>query len=293
MLLKNYTYKWYPFFSGSLSMETRVTLQQVDKNVSTRSVSFDLANQHGVNSGPSLAGARLFDFAGIITEDCGKNRDNIFQSLTRVANLEADPFDNPFHELTWQTKYGDNRYVQAKVSRPISPRNGNCDPLVNFTFQLQADDPRVYGEEVCVEGSYGLYGGNKMPNTMPNQLNEYCNATKVYNEGDRLAPMYIQCLWTLINPKILIFDEYQKLKYFIRIDGTTTNLEVDNRDITNAQFDVTDNGLDISGLIREESGGGPLYLNPWVSFVLVTCDNYADAQENATVNIKYRSAFSF
>lgn len=291
MLGKNYKYNGYDLSDFNVN-NTRAALQQVSKNFAVRQTTINLANFHGANSSPTLAWVRTFDFNGVIYWE-EYIREKKFQTLNSFLHIEWNPFDPQFHTLSRDTKFGGMRTVQAKVVSPPQPTNDLCNHFIPFTFQLQADDPRIYDPcEKKVNWSVALIWGTPLSTTLWTPLLNFCGAFEVINSWDWSAPFKIQAQWRLVNPKIYIYNQWE-LKFFLVLDTTTTNLIVDNRDITKLQFDVTDNGVNISNSIRKKGGWWPMYLSSWINTIVLTCDNYTEAKWNTDIQVTFRDTYSY
>ena len=291
MLGRNYTYKWYDLSDFNFSVNS-TALQNVTKNVFTREASFNFSNTHWSFIGPTLESERVFTFSGVIHDTDEIVREQKFYELYSIFAPESNPFDEQFHDLTWETKAGSSRFVKAKVLEPPRPTNGLCDPTIEFTIGLKAASGDVFDpQQRIATGGVWFIGGTTLDTTLSTTMYEVQDSILLNNEGDRRATCRVEITGDLINPKLFILDETEtNILYFLRIDATTTSLVVEN---TDNDFAVTDLWQNIKNSIKKEGWGWPLFVTANGGRLVVTCDNHLEVQDTAVVTVKRFNTYSY
>lgn len=281
MLGKAYQYKWLDFTDQVQSslLESQgycYVLQNIDKNVPLRTDTFDNANYHGWYSSATLAGGRLFTFAGKV---CALTKEKRWQAWRILMNkLQPEPNPNVlsrwFYDLTWTDDDGSLRTVKAKVFTHPQPSNGVVDPentVIDFVFELYAETEKVYDPVVNTEtGGIGTHGGMTLSTPIPDYLSWFAWYIECNNEGNRDAPLKVQVVWSVTNPKIINITNQQSYRLGTPTNPyTSTNLVYDNRNLNNViteRLVVTDNNVDVK---KERSSWSDIYLSPWINYIIV------------------------
>ena len=278
MIWKNRKYRWIDFSDDiqNISMQDNgygIFIQNEVHPAVLRTDTFDRANYHGGYSSETLAGGRLFTFDCILVGNTKAKRHIAWNSL--VAILQPDP--NPwalgrgFYDLDFKDDWGNDRTVKVKVFTVPTPDNGLDDPTIRFTFELYAEEEKIYWTEVKSETwTVGYLGGTTLPMTLPTTLSWYIGKITVNNEWNWAAPIRVSLVWNAVNPKIKNVTNGN----IYRIDKTTSNLVFDNRNLDNdatKRLVVTDNWTDIRAY---RSSGASVYLDPGENELVVLTDNY-------------------
>lgn len=281
MLGKAYQYKWLDFTDQvqSALLESQgycYVLQNIDKNVPLRTDTFDNANYHGGYTSATLAGGRLFTFVGKVCALTKEKRGQAWRILMNKLQPEPNPnvLSRWFYDLTWTDDDGSLRTVKAKVFNHPQPSNGVIDPentVIDFVFELYAETEKVYDPVVNTEtGGIGTHGGMTLPTPIPDYLSWFAGYIECENEGNRDAPLKVQVVWSVINPKIINITNQQSYRLGTPTNPyTSTNLVYDNRNLNNViteRLVVTDNNVDVK---KERSSWSDIYLSPWVNYIIV------------------------
>lgn len=305
MLGKNYTYRWYSL-SDIVGKSKSFALQGLNKNAAIRGNTYAFANSFGSSIGPRLPESRLFSFTGRIHNVDEAYRERIRDELSSVFHIESDLNNSPVYDLTWDTKYGEPRTAKCSVYTPFQSDNEVRNPVIDYNFELVSSDPRIYDpREVVNVWWLAQMGAGTLWNILPIESGDdvFDNAVECVHNGDRTAPLSIRIEGTVVNPKIFIISGGY-IVYSYKLDTTTTDLLIDNRNTTSLtsaeRFIVTDNGIDVSQYRKIDGGGWPLYLPGsgiqfWgtnTSYVAVLADNYIDAVGDTVVTVSYRHTYS-
>ena len=290
-------YKWNGVdISGKDFGTTFQLMQNVTKDLSVRGFTFNLANNHGGVVWPRIANPRLFTFNMAVANSDEYIRENSLSKIQELFHVSWNINRQESWVLSWSTKDNKRRYCNAMVFTPPTVTNGLCDPIVNVTAELIAQDPRVFDPNtVCVEWLPYMSPGNYLDNLLPNLLWTNDDGIRCENAGDWDAPVRIEVAGRMVNPKIYIYNEWD-LVYFLKIEWVTNNLVIDTRNssspLSRDRFVVTDNGINISGKIKLEGGGWPLFLGSGTNFVQVYPENFIEA-ENHPVKVIYEHTYSY
>lgn len=239
---------------------------------------FQNQNSDGVYSSNVMTGARFFEFTGRIFWTKAE-KELAYAKIKEAIRSEDFPglLNRGFYPLRWTDKRGQDVEIMAKVYRPFTTSESKFWTLI-FKFTLLADQP-IYYSVIESRASWGIgnMGGNAIPNTIPNILNTWENAIIVENHGDKKAPIFIQIIGNIENPRITNYTTGQSLK----ILKTTQVLMVDN---TKKPFMVSDGTQNI----KVHKRGDYIYLAPWQNRIIVSIEG---GDPEASVLIKYRDHY--
>lgn len=233
---------------------------------------FSNDNSDGVYSSNITTWARYFEFTGRIY-GTKTEKELAYKKLKEVIKSEDFPSitNRGFHTLKWTDKRWQAVQIQAKVYKALTTKE-SAHNMLEFSFTLLADEPLYKSQSETIEnGGLWRLWGNTMGNTMGNALNEGTDTITITNNWDKKAPVYIQILWALTNPRITNITTGQSLK----ILQDTTILVVDNR---TKPFIITENGVNIKASKRWEY----IYLAPWDNEVVITSEG-GDTEVDVTI----------
>jgi len=294
MIWINRQYKWIDF-TDSVQYASRVAngygvfIQNEVHWTTTRTDVFDRANYHGGYSSETLAGGRLFTFDCIAVWSTKAQRNTIRNTIVAALQPEPNPWasNRGFYDLDFDDDWWNARTVKAKVFTPPTPTNDLDDPLIRFTFELYAEEEKIYWDtEKTTSGTVGYLWGFTLSTPLPYTTAWYINIISVTNAGNRAAPFKMQLLGEAVNPKIINLTNGNKY----RIEKTTTNYIFDNRNLNNLPTErlvVMDNWLDIRAY---RSSGASIYLDPWVNELVVITDNHDTTN---TVEFTFRDSYLY
>ena len=280
-------------FTDSIQVASQVSnwfsyiIQNAEYWVNLRTQSTERANYHGWYSSNTLAWPRLFTFTWKVIGTKKQDRHNWLSLLTNAIKPEWNPdtTNRGFYDLQRQDDWWNERTCKAKVYSMVKPTNWLDDPIIEYNFELYSETEKVYSPTVqTITWNLASFGGMTLSTTLPTTSWNYTWAIPLTNAGNRYAPLKIQIVWTCTNPQIINVTNGNKY----RINWITTNLILDNRNLTNDPtqlFIVSDSGTNIKSQRRSWAD---IFLDPWLNKIAIITDN---PNETATVYITFRNTY--
>jgi len=294
MIWKAFRYKWLDFTDSVqvLSQHTNwysYIIQNNIRNTALRTNITDKANFHWWYSSETLAWPRLFTFEWKVIWTTKAQRHTARSLLLNAIKPEGNPniINRWFYDLQFQDDGWNEKVAVCKVYSMPSPENWLDSPVIDFSFELLSESERIYWATThTITGARAFLGWMTLSTTLSKPFWNYVWAIPVTNSWDWIAPCKIQIVWKATNPKIINVTNWNKY----RIDWTTTNLILDNRNLNNnplENFIVTDNWVNIKS---QRNSGADIFLDSWINYIAVLTD---DPLENPIVYITYRDTYLY
>lgn len=294
MLGKNFKYKWIDFTDETQELSVInnwywIILQNNIKDVNLRTDIYNRANYHWSYSSETLSSWRLFTFTGKIVGTTKTQRYSAWNQLISAIQPENYPWviNRWFYNLERQNDNWDARTVKAKVFQPPIPSNWLESTVIDFTFELYAENEKIYDPTTnTATGSIWYMGWMTLSTTLPQTFTWYAWKITCNNSWNRAAPIKISVVWNVVNPKIFNITNWQKY----RITKTISNLIYDNRNLNNKQNEilvVTDEGSDIRAY---RNSWWLIYLEAWTNELIITADSFT---WSPVVTITWRDTYFY
>ncbi len=294
MIGKARRYKWLDFTDSVQVASQRSNwysyiIQNNVRNTVLRTNLTDKANFHWWYASETLAWPRLFSFEWKVIGTTKAKRHTARSLLLNALKPEWNPniVNRWFYPLQFQDDGWNERVAYCKVYSMPSAENWLDSPVIDFSFELLSESEKIYGATThTITGTKAFIGGWTLSTTLPTTFWSFAWAIPVTNAWNWIAPCKIQIVWTATNPKII--NTANGNKY--RINWTTTNLVLDNRNLNNnplENFIVTDNGVNIKA---QRNSWADIFLDPWLNHIAVLTDNL---NETPIVYITYRDTFIY
>jgi len=284
MIIKNITYKWLDM-SDANARTNGFVIQEVTKNLALRTTIFDRETYHGSIASNTIASGRFFTFKWQIFGFTDSERWNGEQRLNNIIKPEWFLWESNrgFYDLAWKDDSDTQYKVSAKVYKMPEYERELWSPVINFTFELYAEESTYQSYNSKTEaGIFGNIGGNILPNLLPNELDGVFWSFPITNDGNFIAPCRIEINWPIQNPKLTNLSNGR----FYGLTGiTTTALVLDN---TGKIFIVEDAGVNVSGYRLAWSK--LCFLEPWINNFLLTWDNY-NPSNPVTITVTFNDTY--
>ncbi len=266
-----------------------VVVQNVNMQTGLRTDINERANYHGSYSSETLANGRTFSFDCIAIWETKSKRATIRNTIVSTLQPPGNPWvtNRWFYKLYFQDDAGNDKYARCKVLNLPDPQNWLDDPLISFTFSLYCETEKIYWNTLkTASGGIATVWGTTFSTTFPTTFTWYAWTISCNNEWNWDAPMKVSVIGTVENPKIINVTNGQKY----RIDKTTTNLILDNRNEDNNPKEnliVTDAWVNIKWY---RDSWASVFLEQWINKIAVLADSYS---AGTTVDITFRDTYIY
>lgn len=272
MRVHNFTYKWFSFWD-SVAKTNNFAIQKIDYGLNLLTNVFEKTTGHWVYSTNTLSGWRLITIFWIVFWSSRTERRNAQQKLQSIIKPEfyLETTNRWFYEFTFENDDWEILKWQWKVYSDIKYEDTVDSPLINFSFDIFAEDPSLksYAQKNLSWFDWFI-GWTPLGCTLWVQLNEVIGELNVENKWNRQAVCKIQAVWKLVNPVIKNLTTgrtYWVLK-------TTTNFVFDS---TGENLVVTDEWVNVKWLRKPWSK--LIYLDPWINKLILLADNHYVSSE--------------
>ena len=238
---------------------------------------------HGVRANPTFAEGRLITVSGEIFSVTKASRGTARNTIDDIFHIEDFPaLASEFKKLEFTDDDGTEWFIWAKVySMPDYSHRDRGDPIINFTFELFAQDPLIRSKNIQeANGIDGLWGGTTLPVTLPVQLSGAINQFEVINAGNFAAPAKITITGEITNPKVFNLTTG---RYF----EITTSMSPGDELIIDTDLGTVElNG--VNALANRAAGSNWLFVNSGSNFFVLTGDSFDyDDQGKATIKVEW------
>jgi hypothetical protein len=266
MRVHNFTYKWLSF-GDSVARTNNFAIQNISYWLNLLTQIFEKTTGHGAYATNTLAGWRLITISWVVFGSSRADRRNAQQRLQWIILPEfyLESANRWFYEYTFENDDWNILKWQGRVYSDIRYEDSVDSPLINFSFDILAEDPSLkWYAQKNLNGFDWFIGWTKLGVKLGVKLDEVIWELIVENLWNRNAVCRIQVNWTLVNPVIKNLTtgrSYWVLK-------TTTDLVFDN---TWENLVVTDEWVNVKWLRKPWSK--LIYLDPWVNNIILLADN--------------------
>lgn len=143
--------------------------------------------EHGIDVSATFIRGRVISISGEIHANSRSKRNKLMQSLQNTFSPPNFPNvqNRGFHNFEFTDDDGLDWIIVAKMTRmPAYDPRFDDFTITPFTVQLIAEDESIFGTVINqVNHSEGFYGGNTLPNFLPNTLDDYGIAINLINSG--------------------------------------------------------------------------------------------------------------
>lgn len=266
MRVHNFTYKWLNF-GDSYAKTNNFAIQNVNYWLNLLTQVFEKTTGHGAYSTNTLAGGRMITISWVIFGSTRAERRNAQEKLQKILipDFYLESNTRGFYEYSFTNDDWVVLKWQAKVYSDIRYEDSVDWPLINFSFDILAEDPTLkWFTQKNLNGFDWFIGWTKLGVKLWVALNEVIGELSVENIWNRSAVVKIQATWTLINPVIKNLTTGRTFWVL----KTTTDLVFDN---TGENLIVTDEDVNVKWLRKPWSK--LIYIDPWINKLILLADN--------------------
>ncbi len=266
MRVHNFTYKSLNF-SDSQARVNNFAIQSVQYGLNLMTQVFEKTTWHWAYSTNTLSWGRILTISWTIFWTTRADRWNAQQRLQSIIKPEyyLEIVNRGFYEFTFENDNWDILKWQAKVYSDIRYEDTVDSPLINFSFDLMAENPAFQSySQHSANGFDWFIGWVKLWTKLWVKLDEQIWELTITNAGNRNAPVKIQVIWDIDYPTIKNLTNWRSYG----LDKSTKNVFFDNTWWT---LVVTDEWINVKWY--RTAWSKLIFLDPWINKIILTAKN--------------------
>lgn len=272
-----------PYTTGEA--QTNKWIADVDLfRLRTESSQINRQDFHGTISSPTFGRGRLIPVSGEVFAEEKTDRGTTRKVVEDVFQLEDFPNEtDAFKKLEFTDDDGLEWFIFAKVFTKPEFRHERAGAIIEFDFNLYADDPLIRSKvNNTAGGNYGVVQGFVLPVALPAALSGSIEEFTDTNTGNFASPVKFTITGEIVNPRLINLTTGKFWRSIVTVT-TGDSLVVD----TDAKT-ATLNGGDI--LPKRGVGSNWIFATKGLNTFLLTGDDWANDPTAAAVTIEFPDA---